>query len=200
MSVRWSLVGVVLVGILAVAPLRPVGSALGDDKPPPQKVDDLKAREAAVVEYYLQQDKEAAGYMAELAKLDHDLEEIERTSSQPEKFSQAIKAKRQAVEEKLIARRNKIRPAVEAEVHQLALKNLIRDDFGGPGLKPAEPPRPPEPSRIGKFQFIELTQLGNRNAFDAPAVLFDTETGKTWKLDKTNPDKLVWKLAMDAPK
>src|SRR5216683_1973777 len=101
MSVRWSLVGVVLVGILAVAPLRPVGSALGEDKPPPQKGDDLQAAVANLVEHYLQQDKEAAGYMAELAKLDHVLAELERVSGQPEKdpLYQATKKKRQAVEE-----------------------------------------------------------------------------------------------------
>ena len=47
---------------------------------------------------------------------------------------------------------------------------------------------------IGAATALKLAELG------AKVVLFDTETGRVWRLDITNPDKPVWKLLVEAPK
>jgi hypothetical protein len=113
MNVRWSSVGVVVVGLLAIVPLRPVESARGEEMTVPVRKEEVTTQ----------------------------------------------------------------------------------------GLRPADPPRPPEPFHCGKYQFIETAKMPDQGAaLSAPFVLFDTETGRVWRLDKTNPENLRWKLAVDAPK
>jgi hypothetical protein len=57
-------------------------------------------------------------------------------------------------------------------------------------------------SGVGRYQFIEAVKLSEtlRDTLSAKVVLFDTETGRVWRLDITNPDKPVWKLLVEAPK
>jgi hypothetical protein len=93
-----------------------------------------------------------------------------------------------------------LRP-VESAGHEEKTAPARKGEVTSQGVRAADPPRPPEPIHCGKYQFIETARLPDQGAaVSAPFVLFDTETGRVWRLDKTNPENLRWKLAVEAPK